>query len=277
MGAETRCGSMFLSWLRERRSRTFAVSAPSGANFIDLSHETCLPGLIDTHPHILLQGDITAADYDPQLLKQSPPYRMILATVNARRALDYGFTSIRDLETESAGICGCRREQGDQQPRASGAGGGRGSGVVEDDSDSRRHVQTGDEGWREDCIQYQCGRIGLRGQSGEGGFVDGEVGMTPAQALMSATATAAELLGEQSSLGIQESGEDRGYCGCAGRSTEPYFWDGEGGFCDESCGGGEETLRAFNPAGAEDAESENGDPYDVAPGPKYIGRSLRSG
>jgi imidazolonepropionase-like amidohydrolase len=37
------------------------------------------------------------------LLKQSPEYRTILATVNARRALEYGFTAIRDLETEGAG------------------------------------------------------------------------------------------------------------------------------------------------------------------------------
>jgi imidazolonepropionase-like amidohydrolase len=58
---------------------------------------------MDTHTHILLQGDITAADYDEQLLKESPEYRAILATVNARRALEYGFTSIRDVETEGAG------------------------------------------------------------------------------------------------------------------------------------------------------------------------------
>mgnify|MGYP003344344920 CR=1 FL=1 len=64
---------------------------------------TCLPGLIDTHTHVLLQGDITAEDYDAQLLKQSPELRTIYATVNAARMLQWGFTSIRDIETEGAG------------------------------------------------------------------------------------------------------------------------------------------------------------------------------
>src|SRR6266568_3714804 len=87
-----------------QKIREIAGSVPAGAAMVDLSRETCLPGLIDTHTHILLQGDITAADYDEQLLKQSPEYRTILATVNARRALEYGFTTIRDLETEGAGF-----------------------------------------------------------------------------------------------------------------------------------------------------------------------------
>ncbi len=80
-----------------------ATSSPPPGVVTDLKDMTCLPGLIDTHTHLFLQGDITAADYDEQLLKQSPEYRTIFATVNARRMLSYGFTAIRDLETEGAG------------------------------------------------------------------------------------------------------------------------------------------------------------------------------
>jgi imidazolonepropionase-like amidohydrolase len=75
---------------------------PAGAQVIDLGSATILPGLIDNHTHVLLQGDITAADYDEQLLKESIPYRAIRATAAARTALMNGFTTIRDLETEGA-------------------------------------------------------------------------------------------------------------------------------------------------------------------------------
>lgn len=77
-------------------------SAGAGATLLDLSGMTVLPGLIDNHTHVLLQGDITSEDYDEQLLKESIPYRTIRATMAARTALDHGFTTLRDLETEGA-------------------------------------------------------------------------------------------------------------------------------------------------------------------------------
>jgi imidazolonepropionase-like amidohydrolase len=77
-------------------------AAPTGVDTIDLSHATVMPGFADVHTHVVLNGDITAEDYDVQLLKQSIPYRAILGARNAKIALDHGFTSIRDLETEGA-------------------------------------------------------------------------------------------------------------------------------------------------------------------------------
>jgi imidazolonepropionase-like amidohydrolase len=79
-----------------------ASRIPAGAQTIDLGGATILPGLIDNHTHVLLQGDITSADYDDQLLKESIPYRAIRATAAVRIALLNGFTTIRDLETEGA-------------------------------------------------------------------------------------------------------------------------------------------------------------------------------
>jgi imidazolonepropionase-like amidohydrolase len=75
---------------------------PAGVDLIDLSNTTVLPGLVDTHTHVLLNGDITSEDYDAQLLKESIPYRAILSARNARIALDHGFTTMRDVETEGA-------------------------------------------------------------------------------------------------------------------------------------------------------------------------------
>ena len=77
---------------------------PAGAEVLDLGPLTLLPGLIDCHTHIFLQGEVPAAGgYDVQLLKFPASYRVARAIVAARRALEQGFTTIRDVETEGAG------------------------------------------------------------------------------------------------------------------------------------------------------------------------------
>ncbi len=76
---------------------------PPGARAIDLGDRTLLPGLIDAHTHVLLQGDATEAEYQFQILREYPSHRVARAVRAMRIALEHGFTTLRDLETEGAG------------------------------------------------------------------------------------------------------------------------------------------------------------------------------
>jgi imidazolonepropionase-like amidohydrolase len=81
-----------------------STPVPPGTQVIDLSAATVLPGLIDSHTHIFLWGEDPAkGGYDVNILKAGIALRAARATFAVRRALEQGFTTLRDLETEGAG------------------------------------------------------------------------------------------------------------------------------------------------------------------------------
>ena len=73
---------------------------PAGATVVDLSNTTVMPGLIDAHTHIAPHR----GDYDQQVLRETPEYRAIYATTAARRTLEAGITTIRDVGSEGPGF-----------------------------------------------------------------------------------------------------------------------------------------------------------------------------
>jgi len=79
-----------------------AVAIPSDAAVVDLSSKTVLPGLIDGHTHLLLQPEDERGL--PPVISKSQAFRTIQGVAAAKKDLEAGFTTVRDLDSEGAGF-----------------------------------------------------------------------------------------------------------------------------------------------------------------------------
>ena len=78
------------------------ISAPSDAVKLKFPGCTLMPGLIEGHSHLLLHP-YNETSWDDQVLKESDAFRVARATIHAKRTLQAGFTTVRDLGSEGAG------------------------------------------------------------------------------------------------------------------------------------------------------------------------------
>jgi len=77
---------------------TDASAIPAGAEAIDLSKYTGLPGLIDVHTHMTIYTDETPGEPMLKQLTSNPPaVEVFLARKGAMRTLEAGVTTVRDL------------------------------------------------------------------------------------------------------------------------------------------------------------------------------------
>ncbi len=75
------------------------VTIPDGAQVIDLSKSTVMPGLFDAHTHLCMtvKKDRDAGNYYITTLLDSTPTRVLEGVANARDMLAAGFTTVRDV------------------------------------------------------------------------------------------------------------------------------------------------------------------------------------
>ena len=80
-----------------------SLSPKENEDSLDLAGKFILPGLMDLHSHLLLHP-YDEASWNDQVLKESLGLRTIRGTIHARKTLEAGFTTIRELGTEGAGF-----------------------------------------------------------------------------------------------------------------------------------------------------------------------------
>jgi imidazolonepropionase-like amidohydrolase len=176
-----------------------SVAIPSGAELIDLQQATVLPGLIDAHTHLFLTGEF-AGRYDEQLLKESWQYRTIEAGVDSiEHGLELDDTSLREMVRKGIYLVPTLSVYEVEPEEDLRATEGKTSRARIHEASFRRALASGVKiAFGTDVGPFPHGT-----QAKEFEYLV-RFGMTPAQALCSATQRAAELMGWQDRVGSLE-------------------------------------------------------------------------
>ncbi|MGE3332951.1 MAG: amidohydrolase family protein [Rhodospirillaceae bacterium] len=95
------------------------LTAPAGAEVVDLPDATLMPGMIEGHTHLFLHP-YNETTWDDQVLHEHLALRTARAVVQAKATVLAGFTSARDLGTEGAGYADVGLKQAINQGIISG-------------------------------------------------------------------------------------------------------------------------------------------------------------